>query len=178
MHAIQEDKDCLRCKHLPCVNLYEIVEQENEVWLGDIRMLEKFSKPFKNRLHPPCLLGVAIHVLCKLLEALWETHEEEVKDRKKMLPSTPLYLQGIRDLKATILLILMGHYRAAGAIMRSALELYLSGLYFDYRYLKAQDDEKNEIFNEVRQFVETGEYVIPEKYKRYCEPKRECDIPK
>ncbi len=181
MNAIESsenDRDCLKCKYVPCVNLYDVVEERGETWLGEIRMLEKFSNPFAEdreyKLHPPCLLGVGVFTLCKLLGALWESHEERYGDRDRMLPSTPFYMQGVRDLKAAILLILTGHYRTAGAIMRSVLELYLAGLYFDYRYMKASDDrERDKIFQEVRQYVNTGEYVIPAEYKKYKKDKRD-----
>lgn len=143
-------KDCLKCSRIPCINLYDIHE-EACLGEGEIRALEKFSNPFDHKLHPPCLLGVAVNTLCEFLSALW------FSDRKRTVPSTPFYLQGMRDLKATILLILTGHYRAAGAIMRSVLELYISGLYFDYQYLKAQsDDERNKIINEVKTGVRTN----------------------
>lgn len=149
-----EHDNCLKCKKVPCINLYE----PKEDWPQEMYLLEKFSRSLENNLHPPCVLGVVMFSLCKLLRVQWESFKRQEINAL----SAPFHLQALRDLKAIILLILTGHYKAAISLLRGVIELYLIGLYFDYKLLNTNTKiERDVVIRKVKTYIKTEEYKVP-----------------
>ena len=111
----------------------------------------------KKDLYPPCLFGVCIMALCRFLKALWGSRDKI----GEKIPSTPFYLQSLRDLKVITMLLLTGHYKASMAILRSSIENFLIGAYFDYKILTSES--KKDIVENVRNYLETGKYNVPDE---------------
>jgi len=121
-------------------------------------LLEKFSRSLENNLHPPCVLGVVMRSLCKFLRAQWQSFKRQEINAL----STPFHLQALRDMKAVILLILTGHYKASISLLRSIIELYLTGLYFDYKLFNTKTKiERDAVVYNVKSYVKTGKYEVP-----------------
>ena len=134
---------CLQCNFIPCVDFYRSTEKLEG---GEIYVLEEV---IKNRLHVPCEIGSLIRSLCKLSIPLTESF------------SLPLFLQCIRDLKASAFLLMCGHYRSSMQILRPVIENMLAGIYFDAKYVLAKNEtEATEIQKAFNQFWD-GEYKIP-----------------
>lgn len=135
---------CLECDFTPCVNFYRSTRKLEG---GEIRVFEEMVK---TKLHLPCEVGGLIYSLCKLSIPLG------------IFFSYPLYLQCIRDLKASAFLLLCGHYRASMQILRPVVENYLTGIYFDSKFILAQDEsERNKTEEDYKKFLD-GMYEIPE----------------
>ena len=153
LNVNEKHEKCLECNIIPCINLYRKV---NEHAGGELYVILEHNKP---TVYPPCHLGILIYVICQLLN--------EVLDSV----SLPLYIQCVRDLKASIFLTLTGHYRTAIQILRSVIEMYLAALYFDEKYHRARNDEEREIVTEqIKKFYEE-KYKIPEQEYRELFPK-------
>lgn len=134
---------CLQCDVIPCVDFFRSTEKLEG---GEIFVLEEI---IKNRLHVPCEIGSLIRSLCKLSVPLTEAF------------SFPLFLQCIRDLKASAFLLMCGHYRSSMQILRPVIENMLAGFYFDAKYLLAKNKiETAEVQEAFNQFCD-GKYKIP-----------------
>jgi len=134
---------CLLCDLIPCVDFYRSTGKFEG---GEIFVLEEV---IKNRFHVPCETGSLIRSLCKLLIPLTESF------------SFPLFLQCIRDLKASAFLLLCSHYRSSMQILRPVIENMLAGIYFDTKYVLAKNEtEREEIQKGFDEFWD-GKYEIP-----------------
>ena len=74
--------------------------------------------------------------------------------------SYPLYIQCIRDMKASAYLLLSSHYRSGIQILRPVLENLLVALYFDSQWINASETEKEKVKKNFMDFME-GKYEIP-----------------
>ena len=133
---------CLECPFIPCINFRRITEEG----VGELYVLETLHGQY-----PPCHSGVLIYVICQLHGQL------------PQLPSYRLLLQSIRDLRTSAFLLITGHYRASLIILRSVLETFLAGLYFDYKYLTAMSDEERANVSEQIERFYKEEYEVPEE---------------
>ena len=141
----QREHNCLECPLVPCINLRRVAEEG----AGELYVLESLRGQY-----PPCHSGILIYVICRLHSLL------------PQLPSFWLILQSIRDLRTSTFLLITGHYRASLIILRSVLEVFLAGLYFDYKYFTATSDEEKEmIINQIEQFYEE-KYEVPKEELR------------
>jgi len=117
--------------------------------------------------YPPCHIGALIWLICVL------AHIAHIL-RQKRLPGEdlrPLYLpmiECIRDLRTSLLLLLIRRYKASMIMLRSALEWFLLGLLFDTEFFGAKEkEEKRKVLKQVQEFYQTGSYEpLRRKYKR------------
>lgn len=136
---------CLRCDLVPCVDFYLSTEKLEG---GEIHVLEGI---IKERLHVPCEIGNLIYSLCKLTTPFTE------------FLSYPLFLQCVRDLKASAFLLMCGHYRSSMQILRPVIENMLAGVYFDAKIILAKNErEKKETQEAYNRFCK-GQYEIPDQ---------------
>jgi len=154
----EEHKDCLRCEHIKCIDFYrEIDELEG----GELYVLES---TIKKRVHLPCEVGFLIRPMCQLLYIIVSNLD---------LISSPLYIQCIRDMKASAFLLFSSHYRNSIQVLRPVLENHLVGLYFDTRWINAETDkEKENVEEDFKDFIE-GRYMVPSSEWKKLFPNRE-----
>lgn len=158
--AIQKNKHevsvrkCLRCSVVPCVDFYSSGRKLEGGELYILRMM------IKKNLHTPCEVGGLIYSLCKLSEPLTK------------LLAFPLFIQCIRDLKASAFLLLCGHYRSSMQILRPVIENYLAGVYFDNKLVSAQSEEERKSIQEDLERFCDGKYEIPEEEYLEIYPKQ------
>lgn len=149
-------KECLRCSEVPCVDFHY---SRGKLEGGELYVLMGMIEA---KLHMPCEVGYLIYSICKLSDPLTK------------LLSYPLFIQCIRDLRTSAFLLLCSHYRSSMQILRPVIENYLTGLYFDGRFILAQNEkEKQEVKRDFENF-RVGKYEIPEKewYELYPHTKR------
>ena len=141
-------KQCFKCQYLPCINLYS----DTEGRYGELYVLSKY----KDVGIPPCSIGVFMYSLCQLTRHIYE---------KTQSPALEMYIQGLRDFKASIILLFTGHYRTSIALLRSVLEMFLVGIYFDARYFSAENEKKaEEILLEIEDFL-NEKYEVPKEIR-------------
>ena len=136
---------CLECEHIPCIDFYRKLDKFEG---GELYVLES---TIKNKAHVPCECGALIYSLCQLLVPISDALSFE------------LFNQCIRDLKAVSFLILTGHYRAAMQIMRPIIENFLTGLYWDVKFLDSDTKTEKIIIKEHEKFREYDRYVVLEE---------------
>ena len=136
---------CLQCDFIPCVDFYMSTEKLEG---GEVYVLQGVVN---KRLHVPCEVGSLIYSLCKLTTPFSDFF------------SYSLFIQCIRDLKASAFLLMCGRYRSSVQILRPVLENMLAGVYFDAKAALARSKkEREEAQRAFNQFCE-GMYEIPEK---------------
>ena len=141
-------KQCFKCQYLPCINLYS----DTKGRYGELYVLSKY----KDVGIPPCSIGVFMYSLCQLTRYIYE---------KTQSPALEMYIQGLRDFKASIILLFTGHYRTSIALLRSVLEMFLVGIYFDARYFSAENEKKaEEILLEIEDFL-NEKYEVPKEIR-------------
>lgn len=157
---------CLECEHVPCIDFYQKSTQPfvgGEIYV--IRSLIEDKKCF------PCEIGSLIYSLCKLSLPISD------------FPSSTMFAQCIRDLKASAYLLLSCHYRSSIQLLRPVVENYIAGLFWDVKFAVAGQDGKK--LEEVRQsylgFLEdTYEIPISEWYEVFPRddrrPKKKLDV--
>jgi len=137
----QKDHDCTKCKLIHCINLYGKGTEEMEG--GEIYVLDYC---LKNNEYTLCEGGGLLDALCQLLK--------EFKD----FTFYELFYQCIRDLKASLFLLISGHYRGAIQLLRPVVENWLAGVYWDSKL--AEFTENNE---EYEKFRTEEKYEVSEK---------------
>ena len=136
--------NCMKCKLVPCINLYREVEN------GESGELHLYESTVKNRVHTPCEFGILIECLCQLSVPI----SEEL--------SFEMYNQCIRDLRTVSFLVLTGHYRNAMQIMRPVTENLLCGLYWDMKLLQSPDKKTQQaVVKEYEKFKKQDKYSVP-----------------
>ena len=144
--------DCLRCPHFPCLNYMRERQGEGVSELAALFDKETYKK------YPPCHVGALIWLICILARIahilrLIRLPEEDLR---------PLYLpmiECIRDLRTSLLLLLIRRYKASMIMLRSALEWFLLGLLFDTEFFGAEEkEERRKVLEYVREFYQTGFY--------------------
>lgn len=154
----RKHEKCIRCDIIPCINLYKRRGNE-EIEGGELYVLQQV---IDKKLHFPCETGALLQVICKLTELYMDID----------LPSFYLFLQCLRDLKASVFLLLTAHYRNSLQLLRPVIENYLVGLYFDWKILLAKNDEKRKIWQNFNDFWEE-KYEIPETEWKEINPNEE-----
>ncbi|OGO03437.1 MAG: hypothetical protein A2Y72_01885 [Chloroflexi bacterium RBG_13_53_26] len=136
--------NCMKCKFVPCINLYR------EVKNGEGGELHLYESTVKNRIHTPCEFGILIECLCQLSVPISEALSFE------------MYNQCIRDLRTVSFLVLTGHYRNAMQIMRPVIENFLCGLYWDKKLSECPDEETQQaVVEEYEKFKKQDKYLVP-----------------
>jgi len=146
--SISKHRDCLKCPYMPCINLYN----DAEGMYGELYVLNKY----RSYGIPPCSIGVLLYALCYLIRYINEKYQN---------PALGLYIQGLRDFKASIILLFTGHYRASIALLRSVLEMFLVGIHFDSRFFSTEDEaEMDKVISEIEDFL-NERYEVPEEVR-------------
>jgi len=159
-------KDCLKCHLVPCIDLYRKIGEGKG---GELYILELIRQKSID-LPPPCHSGTLLRVLCGVCHEIWELNNGS-------MPSLPLWLQGLRDLKASIFLLITGHYRASAAFLRSVIEMFIAGMYFDSKLLLiAEEASPEEIELKVKELAEEVDKFYREEYEVSEEEARELGV--
>ena len=152
------EHNCLECKHIPCVNFYRKGTKHLEG--GEIYV---FRNSIKEKKYFPCQIGSLIYSLCQLMEPLSD------------FPSGTMFDLCIRDLKASAYLLLSCHYRSAIQLLRPIVENYVVGVYWDAKFVLANQNGKglNDVERAYFHFL-SGKYEIPiaEWYQVFPKDKR------
>jgi len=136
---------CLECGHVPCINFYARSAKPFEG--GEIYVLQSL---IKEKMSFPCEIGALIYSLCKLSSPLGD------------FPSSEMFAQCIRDLRASAYLLLSCHYRSSIQLLRPVVENYIAGIYWDVKFLITNQNEKEleEVEKDYFDFLK-DEYEIP-----------------
>lgn len=141
-----EDK-CFRCENVPCVDLF--------IAKGNLRGGELYvlNQEVSQKKVLPCMPGCILYACCKLWTGAHEVlHEDEVS------PFLLILGQCLYDLKVSIFLALVAHYRAAFQQLRPVLENAIAGLWFNTRL--QGEEERQSAREEFYQWTE-GRFEIP-----------------
>ncbi|MGD0072457.1 MAG: hypothetical protein ABSB71_12970 [Candidatus Bathyarchaeia archaeon] len=144
--------DCLRCKHIFCTNFYRKGKKNFEG--GESYVLKEL---IKEKVVLPCNISSMIYTTCQLLSSLWPSL------------STYLFIQSVRDLKASAYLLLSCHYRSSIQLLRPIVENCVAGLYWDAKYGLANEDKRELVEQQFSQFLE-DKYEIPFPEWKYVFP--------
>jgi len=160
----------LRCPYVvlrcPCIDLYRKIEEGKG---GELYILELLRQRSID-LPPPCHSGTLLRVLCGLCFRIWELKSWET-------PSLLLWAQGLRDLKAGIFLLITGHYRASMALLRSVIEMFIAGMYFDSKlFLIAEKVNPEEIELKIKELDKEVDKFYREEYEVPEEEARELGV--
>jgi len=135
---------CLECEHVPCVGFYR--KGTKPFIGGELYVLQSL---IEEKRCFPCEVGSLIYSLCQLSLPLIG------------MPSTTMFAQCIRDLKASAYLLLSCHYRSSIQLLRPIVENYVAGLYWDTKSILASQDEKVNDFQQSYSDFLADIYEIP-----------------
>ncbi|MCK4732496.1 MAG: hypothetical protein KAT65_08560 [Methanophagales archaeon] len=138
---------CLSCEHYPCANLLLKVDELDG---GELYVL---NESIKQKKIVPCQPMIPYHSCLLLFKAAYDacTENDEIEDEDKLVdvPLLGLIWQCLYDLKASAFLALTAHYRSAIQLLRPVIENILVGLYFEERLLKASEDERDHVWDDL-----------------------------
>jgi hypothetical protein len=155
-----KENACLKCKIIPCTNFYEKGKAPLEG--GEIYVLNKL---IEERIVLPCNVIDVVYISCKLFDLL----NDKIFGSDN-LPSTKIFPQGIRDLRASAYLLLSCHYRSAIQLLRPIVENCLVSMYWDSKYVLAVKEHKEKQFKKEFQLFEEGQFEISDEERKEVFP--------
>ena len=140
-----EHDKCMRCDPIPCINFHRWTKGKPA---GEITT---YKRMIKARDYRPCDAGCLVYSLCQIFQPF-----------RNDIRSSSLVYQCVCDLKASVFLLWVGHYRSSIQILRPIIENLLTALYFDTKFNQSRDEaEKKRVLEDYRQFCK-DEYELPE----------------
>lgn len=135
-----EDKvhNCLECPYINGLNL-KWKDPLDEHGGGEFYIQKKHVENLKSR--------VIIHNTFGVVGSLWDIWRKLIEKVEEVTFFSMHLWQAISDLKASAFLVLSGRYREGYIILRSALDTFMYGNYFQIRNDKERTEEDKADFN-------------------------------
>jgi hypothetical protein len=145
-----EDSKCLKCPHVPFVDL---LRRTGDLSGGELYVLRASSKHKK---FLPCVPGALLLACCRLWSAAQHLLEEN-----EVSPFLFTFTQCLFDMKTSLFLAFTGHYTGAVRLLRPAVETAVTALWFSYRIARARGKRRRQAIGRFFGWVE-GQYNTPQ----------------
>jgi len=147
--------NCFECELVRCTNFYRKGEADLEG--GEIYVLQK---SIEKKIFPRNV-GDVIYTICQLWSSLDNT-----------FPSSEIFYQCIRDLRASAYLLVSGHYRSSIQLLRPIVENVVTGIYWDSKYLLANYEERELVKQEFLTYRNDDKFEVQKDEWKDVFPKR------
>lgn len=140
--------DCINCKYIRCLNLFEKSEKIPDVG-NELYVYSILGGKIKDKLDltaHACTNGKFLNASCFLTYPIYRYQKESYL--------SDILFQVTRDFKASIFLAFSGHYRQAMQVLRCAFENIISGTYFQSDFVSLTKKEaKDEDFSRLNRRI-------------------------